>query len=74
MRIKQVIGLLVGLICVVVGAFFLISGYESSGKTAEKIKHKVTGNYSPEVRNDFIGGAILVVVGAGVLFYFRKKR
>jgi hypothetical protein len=74
MRIKQILGLLIGLVCILGGVYLLGSGYETSTKTTEKIKHKITGNRSGDFKKDVIGGVILVVVGAAVLVYFRKKR
>lgn len=66
MNLKQVIGVAIGVVILAIGLYFVNSGYHSKGATREKIKHKVTGNYSKEVKGHMRLGFGLIVVGVVV--------
>ena len=78
MNIKQIIGIVAGAVILGIGVYLLNSGYQSTGGTKEKIKRKITGNYSNGVRNHMKVGVTLIivgcVVGGGLFYYFRDKR
>ena len=75
MKLKRIIGLLCGLVCVGVGAYFLVTGFKAKDKFGQKVKKKLTGSYSDHVKNNMVAGVVFVVVGGGLLVYFglRKK-
>lgn len=66
MNVKQIIGIAVGVVILAIGLYFVNSGRHSKGVTREKIKHKITGNYSKEVQNHMRVGFGLIVVGVVV--------
>ncbi|MBX7066910.1 MAG: hypothetical protein K1X28_06745 [Parachlamydiales bacterium] len=78
MNIKQIIGIICGVVILGIGAYLMKSGYSSMDATKEKIKHKITGNYSSGIKNNVRVGVTLivvgVVVGAGLVYFFRSRR
>lgn len=78
MNIKQIVGVLVGVVILAIGVYFMKSGYSAMDGTKERLKHKITGSYSSETKSDIRVGMTLVVVGvvvaAGLVYYFRCKR
>ncbi len=74
MHMKNLIGLTVGAIAILLGAYFFVAGGKIQASSMKRIKEKVTGNVSHAKRNYMIGGIVFVVVGAGLLFYFRPKK
>jgi uncharacterized membrane protein YidH (DUF202 family) len=69
MNIRQIIGI----ICVAVGIYLIVSANQSMESTGQKIKQEFTGTYSESVRINLIGGIILVVAGSGLLIFSRGK-
>lgn len=72
MHAKQIVGIVVAVICVLSGVYLLVNAGRSMDKTGQKIKHKITGNYSHEVRNHMIGGIVLIIIG-GAVYYFTRS-
>lgn len=75
MNTKQIIGLVCGIIIVGIGVYCITAGYGSMDHTKEKIKHKIIGRYSNEVRKKMRVGTSLVVIGvavaAGAVYFLR---
>jgi cell division protein FtsN len=66
MNRKQVVGIAIGVVILVIGLYLVNSGHHSKGGTREKIKHKITGNYSKGVQHHMRMGFGLIVVGVVV--------
>lgn len=73
---KKLIGIVIGAICIIIGALFLVNSYKVTDKTKEKFKKKLTGSYSNKVTHHTATGISFVVVGAVILVYslLKKKR
>lgn len=69
MNIRQIIGI----VCVAVGIYLIISANQSMKTTGQKIKQEFTGTYSESIRINLIGGIVLVAVGSGLLIFSRGK-
>lgn len=69
MNYKQIIGI----ICLAIGIYLIVSSSQSMDSTGQKIKQEFTGTYSKSIRMEMIGGIALVVIGGGILVFFRKK-
>lgn len=70
MNIKQIIGL----ICLAVGIYLIVNASQSMDTTGEKIRQEFTGDYSDDLKYNMIGGIILIVIGGGLLLFFRGKK
>jgi uncharacterized protein YxeA len=71
---KNILRIVVGILAIVIGAIMIFDSYKTMDGTKEKVKHKITGSYSKDIKYNMIGGAILIVVGGGILYYFRGKK
>ncbi len=74
MHSKNIVGLALGVICVMIGVYLLVTGYQHTNGTAAKIKHKITGSHPTRTRNYMIGGIIFVVVGCGLVCFSRPRK
>lgn len=69
MNYKQIIGI----ICVAVGIYLIVTSSQSMDSTGQKIKQEFTGTYSKSIRMEMIGGIVLVAIGGGLLVFYRRK-
>lgn len=70
MKIK----LILGIICVIIGVYFIVSANNSRDTTGESIRREFTGDYSPHNRKEMVGGIVLVVLGGGLLLFCRGRK
>lgn len=70
MNLKKIIGL----VCIVLGVYFMANANKSMDSTKEKVRKHVVGGYSHHTRNYMIAGIGLIVVGGALLFFFRGMK
>jgi hypothetical protein len=64
---------IVGIALLVGGGILLYMGWSASGSLTEEIHETFTGRFTPETRNQLIGGGVAFAVGL-VLLLFGAKR
>ena len=64
--------LAIGVVCLVVGIFLLMWGYNISRSVASQLKEVFTGSPSDRVIYYYMGGTVLAVIGLFQIFVARK--
>ena len=64
--------LAIGVVCLVVGVFLLVWGYNLSQSVASQIKEVFTGSPTDRAMYFYVGGAVLTVIGLFQIFVARK--
>jgi LPXTG-motif cell wall-anchored protein len=60
-----------GLILLVLGVFLLYFGWQSTGATTEQVSQTLTGRFTDDTMWFLVGGAVVAVSGAFLLFFRR---
>ncbi len=69
MYLKQI----VGFAALIIGVYLIATAGSSMDTTGQKVKKEITGDYTRHTRNNMIGGIALVVLGGGLLLFWREK-
>lgn len=71
---KQLIGTVVGGVCLALGIYLLVSCKSSMDTTGEKVRKELSGEYSNNIKNQCMVGIGLAVVGGAVLLYSLQRK
>lgn len=69
MYMKQIIGFA----SLIIGVYLIATAGSSMDTTGQKVKKEITGDYSNHTRNNMIGGIALVVIGGGILLFWKER-
>lgn len=70
MNLKQIIAFA----CLIIGIYLIVTAGGSMDTTGQKVKKEITGDYTRQTRNNMIAGIALVVLGGGLLLFWKEKK